>query len=146
MLGKVALSKSALAKSALAKSVLAKSMLAPAVLAAAVGLAACGSSSHASAGRTSAGHAARTPAADTIVIKNFAFSPANLTVAPGATVTVRNDDSATHTVTATGSSKRFDTGDIAPGASATFTAPSAAGSYAYICQIHQFMHGTLVVR
>lgn len=120
---------------------LGKVALLTAVLAAAVGVAACGSSHHVSASRS--GHP---PAADTIVIKNFAFSPATLTVGPGAIVTVHNDDSATHTVTATGSSKPFDTGNVAPGASATFTAPSVAGSYTYICRIHQFMHGTLVVR
>jgi plastocyanin len=82
----------------------------------------------------------------TITIKNFAFSPSTLTVSPGAKVTVHNDDSATHTVTAVSPhSGAFNTGDIAPGETATFTAPSAPGTYAYICIIHQFMHGTLVV-
>ena len=85
--------------------------------------------------------------AQTIVIKNFAFSPSNLTVAPGATVTVRNEDSATHTVTAVAPHDRiFDTGDLSDGATTTFTAPSTAGTYSYICQIHQFMHGTLTVK
>ena len=79
-----------------------------------------------------------------IVIKNFAYSPSSLTVAPGSTVTVKNEDTATHTVTAT-SGGAFDTGDIQPGGSETFKAPSTPGSYAYICSIHQFMHGTLVV-
>lgn len=82
-------------------------------------------------------------AADTIVIKNFSFSPGTLTVAPGTKVTVANEDSVTHTVTS--SSHAFDTGDIGSGASATFTAPSKAGSYPYICTIHPFMHGTLTV-
>ncbi|HEV2633507.1 MAG TPA: cupredoxin domain-containing protein [Actinocrinis sp.] len=84
-------------------------------------------------------------AADTIVIKNFAFAPASLTVAPGAKVTVTNDDTVAHTVTATGS-KAFDTGDIGGGKTVTFTAPSADGSYAYICSIHQYMQGTLIVK
>jgi plastocyanin len=79
-----------------------------------------------------------------IVIDNFTFSPATLTVTPGEKVTVVNKDSTTHTVTATGN-KAFDTGDIASGATTTFTAPSTAGSYPYICTIHQFMHGTLTV-
>lgn len=83
--------------------------------------------------------------ANTIVIKNFAFSPASLTVSPGSTVTVTNDDSVTHTVTATGA-KAFDTGDVAPGKTVTFTAPNATGSYSYICTIHQYMHGTLIVK
>jgi plastocyanin len=84
--------------------------------------------------------------ANTIVIANFAFGPSTLTVAPGTKVTVRNADPATHTVTATGSSPAFDTGDIKQGSTVTFTAPTATGSYPYICQIHQFMHGTLQVR
>ena len=87
---------------------------------------------------------AATPAIpDTIVIKNFAFSPSHLTVAPGATVTVRNEDVTTHTVTST--DKTFDTGDVSPGASKTFTAPTKPGSYGYICSIHQYMTGTLSV-
>lgn len=85
-------------------------------------------------------------AGDTIVIKNFAFSPANLSVSPGATVTVHNEDPTTHTVTATAPhDKAFNTGDIGANATVTFTAPTKAGSYPYICLIHQFMHGTLTV-
>lgn len=81
---------------------------------------------------------------DTIVISNFMFMPMDLTVAPGTKITVRNDDGATHTLT--GANKAFDTGDIKPGGTATITAPGKPGSYAYICDIHQFMQGTIVVR
>lgn len=83
---------------------------------------------------------------DMITIQNFAFSPATLTVAPGTTVTVTNKDSVTHTVTATDSAKSFDTGDIPGGSTVTFKAPATAGTYAYICTIHTYMHGTLIVR
>jgi plastocyanin len=100
------------------------------------------SSASSSASATSSG--AATGGADSIEIKNFAFHPASLTVKPGASVTVTNDDQTTHTVTATGS-KDFDTGDIAPGKSMTFTAPKAAGGHPYICSIHPFMKGTLTV-
>ncbi|WP_232248533.1 cupredoxin domain-containing protein [Streptacidiphilus rugosus] len=79
-----------------------------------------------------------------ITISNFAFQPGDLTVAPGATVTVVNHDSTAHTVTASGGGG-FDTGHINGGASGTFTAPTKPGSYPYICTIHQFMHGTLTV-
>lgn len=85
-------------------------------------------------------------APDTIVIRNFAFQPSTLVVQPGAKVTVRNTDPAEHTVTAAGSSKAFNTGNIQAGQTATFTAPSRPGSYPYICEIHQYMHGTLQVR
>jgi plastocyanin len=80
-----------------------------------------------------------------IGINNFTFSPAKLTVAPGAKVTVMNSDSTTHTVTATGGGGSFDTGDIASGKTATFTAPTKAGDYPYDCSIHPFMKGTLTV-
>jgi plastocyanin len=79
-----------------------------------------------------------------ITISNFAYSPVDLTVAPGATVTVTNHDSTTHTLTAHPGSA-FNTGDIGPGKTASFTAPTTPGSYPYICLIHQFMHGTLTV-
>ncbi|TLS41219.1 hypothetical protein FE633_37655 [Streptomyces montanus] len=59
-------------------------------------------------------------------------------------MTVVNRDSAPHTVTATGD-KMFDTGSIAGDSTATFTAPSASGSYSYICTIHPNMEGTLTV-
>jgi plastocyanin len=83
---------------------------------------------------------------DMIMIQNFAFSPATLSVAPGATVTVMNKDSVTHTVTSTASPASFDTGDVAAGATVTFKAPAKAGSYNYICSIHTYMHGTLTVQ
>ncbi|MDA8047076.1 MAG: cupredoxin domain-containing protein [Actinomycetota bacterium] len=97
-------------------------------------LAGCGTS-----GRSNATSPKTAP--DTIVIKNFTFVPARLTVAPGATVTVHNEDSATHTVTG----KPFDTGDIRGGTTTTFTAPGQPGTYPYMCTIHQYMTGTLVV-
>jgi plastocyanin len=102
---------------------------------------ACGS------GSTSA---SSTPAAagsaDTIVIKNFMFSPATLTVSPGTVVTVRNEDSVTHTLTDKANPKLFSTGDVGPGQVKTFKAPAKAGSYPFFCTIHQYMTGTLVVR
>ncbi|MEV6107359.1 cupredoxin family copper-binding protein [Streptomyces sp. NPDC051940] len=98
-----------------------------------------GSASTSSPAQTSPGTAAAR-----IVIENFTFTPENLRVRPGTKITVVNRDSATHTVTATGD-KAFDTGDIEGGATTTFTAPSAPGSYAYICTIHPNMKGTLTV-
>ena len=82
---------------------------------------------------------------DTIIIKNFQFSPSELTVAPGTKVTVKNEDGASHTVTSD-QSHAFDTGNVAGGGTSTFTAPSKPGSYPYHCTIHQFMHGTLTVK
>ena len=92
---------------------------------------------------TASGSSAGTTGAHTIAIKNFAFAPSTITVAPGAAVTVTNNDQVAHTVTS--SKGGFDTGDIQPGQSKTITAPNTPGTYPYICSIHQYMTGTLVV-
>jgi plastocyanin len=89
--------------------------------------------------------AAASTAPDTIVIQDFMFHPMALTVNPGATVTVINKDSATHTVTSTATPHAFDSGNVAPGATVTFHAPDKPGSYSYICDIHQYMQGTITV-
>lgn len=78
-------------------------------------------------------------------MKDFAFSPANLEVRPGGKIAVVNEDSAAHTVTAT-EGDAFDTGSIAGGKSGTFTAPTKAGEYAFVCTFHPNMTGTLIVR
>ena len=64
-------------------------------------------------------------------------------MAPGSTVSVTNKDSFTHTLTATGG--QFDTGDIAAARPRRSRRPSKAGTYHYICNIHQYMMGTIVV-
>jgi plastocyanin len=90
-------------------------------------------------------HSTTAAAPNTITIKNFTFDPATLTVSPGATITVKNEDSATHTVTATDKSA-FDTGNVGSNATKTFTAPSKPGTYPYVCTIHNYMQGTLTVK
>jgi plastocyanin len=81
---------------------------------------------------------------DSIVIKNFMFSPMVLKVAPGAKITVTNKDSVDHTLTAVDG--KFNTGNIGHDATKTFKAPTKPGTYHYICDIHQFMMGTIVVK
>ncbi|WP_395296638.1 cupredoxin domain-containing protein [Kitasatospora hibisci] len=100
----------------------------------------------AAASPTATGTATGAPTAGqvTVTIKNFLFHPATFTVAPGAKITVTNQDSTGHTLTAI--DKEFDTGLLEQGQSATITAPSAPGSYAYHCDIHPTMTGTLVVQ
>ncbi|MGN5631739.1 cupredoxin domain-containing protein [Streptomyces sp. AC154] len=111
-------------------------------------LAGCSDSDGGGGGSSSSAPATSRPPAGggtKVSIKDFKFRPADPTVAPGARITVTNDDTTTHTMTAT-KGKAFDTGDIAPGKSATFTAPSKAGAYPYDCTIHPFMTGTLTVK
>jgi plastocyanin len=111
----------------------------------ALSLAACssGGGSSSSPAATSAAPSGGGGSSDAITIHNFAFSPATITVAPGATVTVTNRDQVTHTLTATKGA--FGTGDITGGQSKTFTAPKTPGTYSYFCMIHQYMTGNLVV-
>jgi plastocyanin len=82
--------------------------------------------------------------AATIVIDKFTYQPASLTVAPGTQITVMNRDSAAHTVT--GNDESFDSGTIAGGQRGEITAPSKPGSYPYICTVHPYMTGMLIVK
>jgi plastocyanin len=105
-------------------------------------LAACGSSTPTTSG--AAATSGSSGGASSITISNFMFMPMSLSVSPGATVKVTNKDSATHTLTATGS--QFDTGDITQNQTKTFKAPTTPGTYHYICNIHQYMMGTITVK
>ncbi len=70
------------------------------------------------------------------------FAPATVTVAVGATVTWVNDDGSKHTVTADNAS--FDSGSLNAGASFVHTF-TIAGTYAYGCDFHGNMRGTVIV-
>lgn len=73
------------------------------------------------------------------------YSPATVTVVIGKnnTVTWFNGDDTVHTVT--GVQGLFDSGNVNPGGSwsYTFTQP---GTYSYYCTIHPYMKGTIVVK
>nr|WP_320160555.1 cupredoxin family copper-binding protein [uncultured Methanoregula sp.] len=84
--------------------------------------------------------------ANTIAIKNFAFSPATLTVKAGTTVTWTNADGTSHTVVSdAGAPSAFTSPSIANGASFPFTF-TQAGTYPYHCSIHPSMTGTIIVQ
>jgi plastocyanin len=106
---------------------------------AATAVAACGSSS----GSGGEGSSGPTPAGSgpVITIKGFGYG-APLTVAPGTTVTVRQEDPVQHDV----SSATFRTPLLGRGGTATFTAPTEPGSYDFTCSVHPQMHGRLIVR
>ena len=83
------------------------------------------------------------PRAHTVTIKNFAFEPAELTIARGDTVVWSNTDFVPHSATARDSA--WDSKDIA--ANATWRdVPGKAGRYEYYCVLHPTMKGTIVVR
>ncbi len=106
-------------------------------------LAACGGGGGTASTSNTSGKGTAGTATDTVTITNFMFSPMTATVAPGATVKVVNKDAVTHTLSAMGG--QFDTGDIGPQQTKTFTAPTTPGTYHYICNIHQYMMGTIRV-
>ena len=79
----------------------------------------------------------------TVNIDNFAFAPAALTVTAGTTVTWKNEDDSPHRIgekNGTFKSAALDTDEIF---SHTFAVP---GEYAYICTIHPYMAGKIIVQ
>jgi plastocyanin len=76
-----------------------------------------------------------------VTIDNFTFTPAEVKVKVGDTVTWTNHDDIPHTVVAAGKyrSKAMDTDGTF---SFTFT---AAGDYKYFCSLHPHMTGTVKV-
>lgn len=81
-----------------------------------------------------------------ITIVNMLFTPSQITVAKGGTVTWTNKDSTTHTVVDDLSNVGGpDSGNIAPGATYSFTF-NKTGSFQYHCRIHPSMRGTIVVK
>ena len=78
----------------------------------------------------------------TVVIKDMAFSPADLTIKVGDTVTWVNQDSARHS--AWDLNDAFDTGLLSQGQSAALTFNSA-GTFSYRCRPHGNMRGTITI-
>jgi len=89
-----------------------------------------------------------TPAANTITISNYTYSPSNLSVTPGTTVTVVNQDGTNHSLTsqsALGSytagavnGVQFDTGPFTGTASFTISSTAQVGSVIpYFCTVHK---------
>jgi plastocyanin len=87
--------------------------------------------------------------ATVVTIQSFMYSPLNFTVAPGATVTVQNNDSVPHSLTSEAAMNdftlggvngvMFDTGIIPAGGNATITIPATATPgtvIPYFCKVH----------
>ncbi|HET8640230.1 MAG TPA: cupredoxin family copper-binding protein [Solirubrobacterales bacterium] len=141
-----------------------KTFLASILLVSAFGLAACGdnnsdttvtteeatpttTTTETESTETEAGANAPAPSGDAVRsakvdIAEFTYQPDPVTIEEGGKVIWINRDSAPHTATADDGS--FDTGTLEEGKlkSETFKEP---GTYAYHCQIHPNMHGTVEV-
>jgi plastocyanin len=115
------------------------------LVAAALGLAACGGSDDSSAGNAEADPGAsggKATATDAVTIESFEFKPQQITVASGTTVTWTNGDSAVHSIKDKGD--LFESDDLSEGGTFEHTYDEA-GEFPYICGIHQYMTGTVVV-
>lgn len=78
-----------------------------------------------------------------VSIANFAFTPGEITIAPGESVTWTNDDGAPHGLQYRDGEKGTDL--LLPGASFSrrFDRP---GTYDYNCSVHPYMTGRVIVR
>jgi plastocyanin len=104
-------------------------------------LAGCGGGT---SGSASAPAAAASHSGSAITISDFKFAPRTLTVRHGAPIRITNSGGMAHTVTADKGGS-FDSGMVAPGASATIRV-AKAGRFSYHCTVHPFMKGQLVAQ
>ena len=80
-----------------------------------------------------------------IIIDNFSFAPAELTIPAGTRVTWVNRDDVPHTATSTAKPKAFDSGTL--DTDGTFAHVFAApGVYEYYCAVHPRMTGRVIVK
>ena len=92
-------------------------------------------------GLASSASAAPSAATQSVSVANFAFSPTSLTINIGDSVKWTNSDAATHTVTADAGGFNSTLGP----SGGTFTFQFAgAGTFAYHCNIHPSMTGSIV--
>ena len=80
-----------------------------------------------------------------VLIKNFRFSPAKITIKRGTRVVWINKDSAAHTATATNKPRSFDSGRLVQGERFSHTF-RRAGKKPYYCELHPDMRGRIIVR
>jgi plastocyanin len=86
---------------------------------------------------------AATPEA--VVIRDFSFTPATITVAPGTEVTWTNQDNEPHRVVNAADPKLFQSAALDTNDKYSFKFDKQ-GTYRYFCSIHPRMTGTIVVK
>ena len=117
----------------------------PAVLAVAlVAAAGCGGGDSDAGGEEKRAGTAK-PGTATVGIAGFKYKPETTTVRAGGTVRFENADKAPHTATADpGAPAAFVTGRLEKG-TWEMVVPTRPGTYAYHCDFHPFMKGSLRV-
>jgi amicyanin len=76
-------------------------------------------------------------------IDNFTFTPQEITITRGTTLTWVNDDDIPHAIAATNKAFRSKAMDTEQKFSFTFTEP---GTYEYFCSLHPHMQGKVIVK
>ncbi len=116
-------------------------LLHPAVLvvSAVLAVGACGGSDKKDQGTP--GPAAGDPS---VRIVSFLFTPQTLALKPGSKVTWTNEDTAIHSIKDTSPLATPVSQDLGQGDTFSITYEQA-GTYSYICGIHQYMTGTVTV-
>jgi len=87
--------------------------------------------------------AARSDDAAQLKIDNFKFGPEKLVVAKGTLVTWTNQDDIPHSIVLTALAVRSKVLDTDKTFSYQF---DKAGTFSYVCGLHPFMHGQVVVK
>jgi plastocyanin len=95
--------------------------------------------------RPAAAAAAASAARATITIRDYSFHPAVLTIAKGTRVVWINQDDDAHIVESKDGPVTFQSPGLDTGRKYGFTF-RRPGTYHYICSVHPYMHGTVVVR
>jgi plastocyanin len=80
-----------------------------------------------------------------ITISNYSFHPGTLTVKKDSTAVWVNKDDDVHTIKSTDGPEVFNSPALDSGSQFSFTFHHA-GTYHYICSVHPYMHGVIVVR
>lgn len=79
---------------------------------------------------------------------NWCYTPPEITIESGKTVTWLNNDSGLHTVTSgyyDEPDDMFDSGQIEPEKTFSYTFETS-GSFHYFCSLHPWMEGTVIVK
>jgi len=108
-------------------------------------IAGCGSGSGASSGTRATTGTADTDGTAHVFMKVLEFTPATIKARVGQTVTWANEDTSSHNVTYV-SGPRFTSSRrmLNPGATFSITL-SQPGTIRYVCTLHPWMRGTIVV-
>lgn len=81
---------------------------------------------------------------NTLTIENYSFTPPNISIKKGDTVTWTNDDTISHTITENDDRVGPNSPRLAPGKTYAYKFV-ASGTYNYHCQLHHNMTGRVIV-